>query len=400
MGHVDSGVPADSPTAARTRLSGTADRAAPWVLAFVVALASVVNYVDWTRPEVIVLAAASGAASLVARRSGWPLRAVAAFAWLWVGMWPVVAVASYYSGIGERRGSRLVAYTVLTAAAVGLPALFVAVEDSPRQVPSVGNALLFVTTLVLLPVAVGMWVAARREVIEGLHRRAEHLERERHALNGRERAVERARIAREMHDVVAHRVSLMVLQAGALEVNAPDQHTALAAASIRGLGREALMDLRDVLGVLRQADSDTELAPPSGLADLDRLLEHSRGAGVPVARHDEGHPLPLPAAVDTAAYRVVQEALTNVHRHAGDSPTHVRLGHHHDQLVVEVTNAAPTEQTTPPRAGEYLPGSGLGLVGLHERVSLLQGDLEAGPCPGGGFTVLARIPIIRPVSDR
>lgn len=389
---------APAPASTRARLPGAAERAAPPVLAVLVILGSVVNYVDWSRPEIIVLAAASAAAAFVARRHRWPLLA-AAVAWLWVGMWPAVAVASYYSGVGMRRGARLAAYTVAATAVVGLPALFLAVENSPRQVPSVGNALLFVTALVLLPVAVGMWVATRREVIEGLRRRAEHLERERTALNDRERAVERARIAREMHDVVAHRVSLMVLQAGALEVNAPDQRTAAAAAGIRGLGREALMNLRDVLGVLRQPGSDTVLAPPPGLAELDRLLEHSRAAGLPVVRHDEGHPLSLPAAVETAAYRVVQEALTNVHRHAGDSPTHVRLGHGHDHLEVEVTNTAPTEQTTP-REDEHLPGSGLGLVGLHERVSLLHGDLEAGPCPGGGFTVRARIPTARSSSDQ
>ena len=190
-----------------------------------------------------------------------------------------------------------------------------------------------------------------------------------------------------MHDVVAHRVSLMVLHAGALEVNATDARTSDAAALIRSIGREALTNLRDVLGVLRSAQAtEATLAPQPTLGDLDRLLDQSRTAGITVARHDQGTSRPLPPALERAVYRVAQEALTNVHKHAGAGATDVYLRYLPDSFEVEVRNAPPTA------AVDVLPGAGLGLVGLRERVELLDGRLETRAEPDGGFTVRASVP--------
>jgi signal transduction histidine kinase len=241
--------------------------------------------------------------------------------------------------------------------------------------------------MVVLPLAVGLLVRATREAAA---ERAKRLEREQVMRAEQVRTQERARIAREMHDVVAHRVSLMVLHAGALEMRASDEETERAAALIGGIGREALANLRDVLGVLRTPESPPEkdgaLRPPPTLGDLDRLLDQSRALGIAVTRHDEGEARPVVPAVERTAYRVVQEALTNVHKHAGDAVTDVRIRYGPEELEVEVRNQAPG---SPP--GE-LPGAGWGLVGLRERVELLGGTLRTSAQDGGGFLVSARIP--------
>jgi signal transduction histidine kinase len=221
------------------------------------------------------------------------------------------------------------------------------------------------------------------------------LEREQHARAQQARIEERARIAHEMHDILAHQVALVVLHAGALEVTSEDPATVAAAVLIRETGRQALADLRQVLGVLRSEPTagpgtpgrqDPASAPPPGFADLDRLLASTRAAGIPVVRRDEGVPRPLPAAVDRAAYRVIQEALTNVARYAGPAPTTVRIVHRPDSLEITVRNDRPSTQ---PAGGT---GAGLGLIGLRERVTLLGGRCQAGPTHDGGFAVHATLP--------
>ncbi|MEU6341899.1 histidine kinase [Streptomyces sp. NPDC046977] len=210
------------------------------------------------------------------------------------------------------------------------------------------------------------------------------------------RAEERRRIARELHDVVAHRVALMVLHAGALEVNAADPRTAEEALLIRITGREAMQELREVLGMLRDPDGvrvlGPDLAPQPTLDDLDQLLEASCAAGLPVSRMDEGEPRPVSLSAQRTAYRVVQESLTNVAKHAGAAPTTVTLRHERHQLVITVENSAPSKPV------ELPPTSGLGLVGLTERVVLVGGSIDARPSLNGGFTVTARIPNVPPCS--
>jgi signal transduction histidine kinase len=342
---------------------------------------------------VLLVAAGCGLGVVLARWWRWPLYPVALLAWLLYGMWPVVAVASYHAATARPRRAEVMAFAVAAGTAVALPGLIRATVGGGT--PTAENLIyagLSLTLLVGLPLLLGLLVTARREVRGGARAQALAREREQAARLDQARAQERARIAREMHDVLAHRVSLMVLHAGAVEVSAPDRPTADSAALIRTIGREALTDLRHVLGVLRSPEA--RLDPQPDLADLDRLLRQSRLAGIPVVRHDDGEARLVPDPVQRAAYRVVQEALTNVHKHAGDAATRVTLRYQPQALEVEVRNA-PAGPAQRPQAGDpsSLPGSGLGLAGLAERVELLGGRLDAEPCPDGGFVVLARFPV-------
>ncbi|MCX5204515.1 histidine kinase [Streptomyces sp. NBC_00237] len=288
----------------------------------------------------------------------------------------LVSVASYVAATSYRRPRHLVLFTSAASLLVAVP------RPGVEAVSALGGVALFVW----LPVVGGLWRGARAQVVAGLRERAERLEREQSVRTEQARAQERARIARDMHDVVAHRVSLMVLRAGALEISAADERTAQEAELIRTTGKEALAQLRSVLGVLTEAGTTEPFLPQPTLADLERLLEQSRSAGVPVERQDEGTARDLPAMVEHTAYRVVQEALTNVHKHAVRPTVRVAVRHLPSALEVTVTNTA-AHVPAPP-----LPGSGLGLVGLRERVELLGGRFAAGPGPSGGFAVTARLP--------
>jgi signal transduction histidine kinase len=363
-------------------------RIALWLTAlavFALTLASTpfeTPHVPMPHGDVLVVAVISAAVVLLVRWWRWPLYATAVIGWLTVAVWPLIAVASYRAGLARRRAEIAVYAAVITPALL-LPYAVSGTDLFPTaQFPAYGVPL--VAVLVALPMVAGLWVASRREVRAGVRERAAQLEREQAARFEQARAEERARIAREMHDVVAHRVSLMVLHAGALEVNSPDQSTAAAAALIRTTGREALADLRDVLGVLRSPDA--ALQPQPMLADLDPLIDQSRAVGIQVGRRDEGEVRSLPAAVQRAAYRVVQEALTNVHKHAADAATDIVLRYLPGAFEVTVRNAAPARLPAP------LPGSGLGLAGLRERVELLGGEFDARRRIDGGFLVLARLP--------
>jgi signal transduction histidine kinase len=315
--------------------------------------------------------------ALVARRWLWPVSAFGLVAWLTFGSWAGLLTASYYAAVARRRVTLGVFAATVFASYLGA-----ALTVYSFRVEFAIWAVLSAALVVGLPAAVGLWVRERRRVFAGLVERAAQAEREQQARGERARAQERARIAREMHDVVAHRVSLMVLHAGAMEVNAPDEANAAAAALIRTTGRDALEELRAALGVLRSGE--TGQAPLPTLDDLDDLLEQSRAAGVALARHDEGEPRAYPTTVERTAYRVVQEALTNVHKHAADASTAVVVRHLPDALEVVVRNE--------PGSSASLPGSGTGLTGLRERVDLLGGTFEAGRRLDGGFQVTARLP--------
>ncbi|RCV48863.1 sensor histidine kinase [Marinitenerispora sediminis] len=297
----------------------------------------------------------------------------------------MTAVALYLVAVHGRRRAVVAAAAVTTVLAV-----------VPR--PGVGwdSALGGAPLFVWLPLALGAWTAARARVLTGLRERAEQLERERSALAARTRAEERTRIARDMHDVIAHRVSLIVLRAGALEVGAPDGATAAEAELIRRTGQDALLQLRHVLGVLGGAGEAAPEGtgapgasrPPPTLADLADLVDRSRSAGVPVELDDPGGSRADAADVveEHTAYRVVQEALTNVHKYAGGAPTRVVARRGSGAIEVAVENALPE------RAPLDLPGAGAGLTGLRERVEALGGDFRAEPTAQGGFRVWARLP--------
>jgi signal transduction histidine kinase len=345
------------------------------------------GHATWIRSLGVAFCIASGVAAGLARHRRWPVFALAAAGWVWLVLWPAPIVASYYAGTTLRRAF-VVAFGVAALAVTGASIAVSVAIGGVRYIttgtfPNIG--ILF-AVLVGLPLATGLWVNARRQAVEALRDRAERLEHEQRARTEQARAQERTRIAQEMHDVVAHRVSLMVLHAGALEVGAGDERTAEAAGLIRGIGREALTDLRNVLGVLRSPYVVDATAPQPTLADLDRLLDQTRSLGIHVSRRDEGAPRPLPELVERTAYRIVQEGLTNVHKHAGGASTDVVLRYLRDGFEVAVRNgpgSAPAER---------LPGAGLGLSGLRERVGLLGGEFEACPAPDGGFGVVARLP--------
>ncbi|WP_320669831.1 sensor histidine kinase [Patulibacter defluvii] len=215
----------------------------------------------------------------------------------------------------------------------------------------------------------------------------EHAEHERE----RARADERRRIAREMHDVIAHSVSVMVVQAGgARRILDRDPARAVeAAALVERTGREALGELRTLLGAIDRTAAATAIAPPApSLERVEELLERARAAGLPVRLERRGAAGELPAGVDLAAYRIVQEALTNVLRHAGPVATTVTVERAPDALVVDVRNGPGRA----PQAGLSRPG-GHGLLGMGERAAVYGGRIEAGPTADGGFAVRARLPI-------
>jgi signal transduction histidine kinase len=199
-------------------------------------------------------------------------------------------------------------------------------------------------------------------------------------------AEERARIARELHDVVAHGVSVIAVQADAAE--AALEHDPRRAAqplrTIRGSAHDALGEMRRMLGVLREVDEGSEHGPQPGLARLPELLEHARAGGVPVELRVEGEPRALPPSLDLTAYRIVQEALTNVRKHAPGAPTTVRLAWQPTVLELAVRDAGPGPNGTT---------AGHGLVGMQERVRIHGGRLHTGATTGGGFEVIVQLPL-------
>ncbi|MFD3590134.1 sensor histidine kinase [Streptomyces sp. NPDC058683] len=276
------------------------------------------------------------------------------------------------------------------------------------------------------PVLLGLYVGARRRLMESLRERADSLERELQLLAERAeeraewaRGEERTRIAREMHDVVAHRVSLMVVHAAALQAVArKDPEKAVKNAALVGdMGRQALTELREMLGVLRSGDGDRRRTAPASaalplaavgvaaaaaasrmvaeeegpyLSELEELIGQSAAAGMVVDLSVEGDARSYAVAVEQTAYRVVQEALTNVHKHAAGAKTHVRLAHRVAEIAMQVENEPPPEPASAASAG--LPSGGNGLVGMRERVLGLGGVFVSGPTDAGGFRVSAVIP--------
>lgn len=257
-------------------------------------------------------------------------------------------------------------------------------EEAP-----LGILLLIGTVLVASPVLLGLYMGARKQLIASLQERTRRLEREQSLLAERARVEERTRIAREMHDVVANRVSVMVVHSGALKaIVARDPEKAAETAAVIGdMGRQALDELRQVIGVLRLGDETDPQATP-GLAEFDELVAQSGAAGLKVTLTVDCEDGKLPPAVARTAYRVIQEGLTNVHKHAGEADTTVLLRQYPDSIEMSVENLPETV-----RLEHGLPSGGNGLVGLRERVTALGGTFEAGPRPAGGFAVRARIPL-------
>ncbi|MFI0353348.1 sensor histidine kinase [Actinomadura sp. 9N407] len=284
--------------------------------------------------------------------------------------------AGRYSA-NDRWAKAGVAAAVLVANIEGL------VDPAPWQ-----DAVIYATAVMF-----GMWYIGRRLRLRS--ERAAELLREQATEARRIVAEERTRIARELHDVVAHRVSLMTVQAGAAKaVAAQDLDSALRAmGAVEEAGRQALDELRHLLGVLRPEAGLDGLGPQPGLADLPRLVEQIGTAGVEVSLSMNGAAADPPARVDLFAYRIIQEALTNVLKHAGPGArAEVRIGGDRNGLVIEVTDDGHGGTATPGPDVAQGGTRGHGIVGMRERALLLGGGLDAGPRPGGGFAVVAHLP--------
>jgi signal transduction histidine kinase len=258
---------------------------------------------------------------------------------------------------------------------------------------------------VLAPVsawALGDSMAYRRAYFSALEERAARAEAERDAQARVAAAAERARIARELHDVIAHSLSVMVAQAdgGRYAFDGDPERSRQALAEIGSTGRQALSEMSHLLGVLRTGEEAPALAPAPGVAEIAQLAAQAREAGMRVTQAVQGSPRPVPAGLSLAIYRMVQEALTNVRKHAGaGTAAEVTLRYGQHEVLVRVADDGRGTARAPaqlPRHGATgQPGSttGHGLAGMRERAAMYGGTVQAGPRPGGGFEVTARLPL-------
>jgi signal transduction histidine kinase len=243
-----------------------------------------------------------------------------------------------------------------------------------------------------------LYFSARHELLQGLRDRAERAERERYLLAEQARADERARLAGEMHDVVTHRVSLMVLQAGALGITAADEATRQAAEELRAAGCQALDELRDLVGILRREPEDDADQTPS-VAGLPALIDESNAVGTPAELIEEGDRSLASPVVGRTAYRMVREGLTNARKHAPGSRVRVQVRYGDAEVRVVVANTPAAGRLATTGSGLAGTGSGLGLDNLRQRIELTRGTLVTGPTPDGGFRLEARLPSYVPTSE-
>src|SRR6478736_4813754 len=264
-----------------------------------------------------------------------------------------------------------------------IAALIVVFNDPQRTV----GELTFTPALFVLGWLVGFVLHGRAQQTEAAEERAERAEREREAAARVAVAEERGRIARELHDVVAHAVSVMVLQVGAVRHRMPpsnvDDREALKSAE--QAGRTALTEMRRLLSAMRQDGDELELLPHPGLDDLDALVSGVRAAGLAVRVEIQGEPSGLPPGLDLSAYRILQEGLTNALKHARARHARVLVRYGADDLQIEIQDDGQGPATN--------DGLGHGLVGIRERVKIFGGDMSAGPAGAGGFVLRARLPL-------
>jgi signal transduction histidine kinase len=276
-------------------------------------------------------------------------------------------------------------------------AAFAAVAIMTTIVARVWDPSWQVITIAVLRTALGpllaLYFSARHAMVAALTERAERAERERYLLAEQARADERARLAGEMHDVVTHRVSLMVLQAGALSITAKDEVTRLAAEELRAAGCQALDELRDLVGILRTSPDDDHAPSTAGLA---ALIVESTAVGTPAELTERGDPALASPVVGRTVYRIVREALTNVRKHAPGARVLVLISYGESQVQLTVTN---TPAVSKPATGLASTGSGIGVASLRQRIELVHGSLRAGPTPDGGFCLEATLPAYVPTAE-
>jgi signal transduction histidine kinase len=248
-----------------------------------------------------------------------------------------------------------------------------------------GTAIFFA-----LPLGVGHLITRRKSLIEALREATRSLEHEQELIAAQAAEEERGRIARELHDAIAHSLSVMVIQASAARRKLTSDHVAThdALRVVIQSGREALEELRRIMGVVQRSDDGVGGVPP-GLSQIETLLDRTRAAGVPVELHIEGDPCTLAPGVDLAAYRLIQEALTNVIKHAGPATVVIRMYFRAERLELEITDSGVGPASSKPESAD--PGHGL--IGMRERVALFGGELWTGPADDGGFIVRASVPV-------
>ncbi|MCT9143359.1 sensor histidine kinase [Streptomyces violarus] len=298
---------------------------------------------------------------------------------------PVMAALYWLATLTDRRTTRL--YGIVTTLAVILAAVFT---------DSMDHLSLLLRTIgpffwLMLPLAAGNMTRLRRAYLHAVQARAEHAERTREEEARLRVTEERMRIARELHDVVAHHMALANAQAGTaahLALTNPEQ-TQRILTDLTGTTSSALRELKATLGLLRDSDDTPDspaLEPSPGLARLPELVAACESAGLEVTVVTEGEPQPLSPGVDLTAYRIVQEALTNVTKHAAAEAAHVRLEYTHSRLLITVVNDGPSKP-------EVARGRGFGVMGMRERAHSIGGELCAGPRPQGGFEVTTALPL-------
>ena len=295
-----------------------------------------------------------------------------------VSLFPVGLVAAFL--LGNQRDAR----RAWAGLAIVLGGIITVVYNIPGHLTA---------ELIVIPIDFGIsWAAGfalrdRAQKVEAAEIRATQAEREREAAARVAVAEERARIARELHDIVAHAVSVMVLQVGAVRHQLPDElgeHRG-ALRDVERAGRTALTEMRRLLAAMRREGEEAELLPQPGLDGIDSLLAEIERAGLPVELHVDGEPVPLPRGIDLSAYRIVQEGLTNALKHAQASDADVTFRYGPDELEIEVRDNGQGSSTS--------DGLGHGLVGVRERVKLYGGEMSAGSANGGGFVLSTRLPL-------
>ena len=381
------------------RVQGTGDA----LLAAILAVTSVVPVLafgdpSWGHPKALGVALGLLSTVPVAWRARRPLTAFAivlfangaciyAAAPREAAFQPFVALTLTAYSVGSRAEGRRALWVPPVLLLASVP-VFVAArlhgQDSGNIIPSL--------VWLVAAWAVGRIVRSWRHKNSALEAANRELEEQRELQAQAAVAVERGRIARELHDVVAHNVSMIVVQAGAaarvLHGEQPDVRNALEV--IAATGRETVDEMRTLLGVLRSDDGQAALKPQPGLADLEQLVSGVREAGLPVTLRIEGAPRPLPPTIDLSAFRIVQEALTNTLKHAGPARAEVTVRYEDGLVTLEIADSGHG-----PDGGR---GAGHGLVGMRERAAMLGGELEAARADSGGFTVRARLPVATPAS--
>ena len=382
----------------RARARGLDPRAVDLIVALILGVIIVVQEATMVRPGAIELVAGAGSAATVAWRRRAPVEATIAAA-VCIGLLArsggapnlvlVVLVLDFYMlgrhGSGEP-GRRSLELLVVV---VALPAVAL-VPGSSGVVDIVSTWAVFMA----LPFVGARVIASRTTAMEELQADAERLESDQRERARRAIGEERVRIARELHDVIAHSVSVMVIQTAAARRLAGHDHDAAGEAldAVASCGREALSEMRRMVGVLHRGDLDVAGAP--GLTQLQLLADRARASGLSVEVRIEGDSRPLPGMIDLVAFRVVQEALTNVIKHAGDASAEVKVAYTARALQIDIID----DGRGPGRADPEPAKSGHGLIGMQERLAVYGGELRTSRGRGGGFHVRARIPLTEAVS--